>query len=74
MRDPASFRIQAEDAVSGSLDSLRGHKYGVLVSFRRTGEPVPSPVWMAVDSQGRAYVQPAARGGRSSGSATTRTS
>jgi hypothetical protein len=62
-RDPAAFRILAGDDVSGSLDSLRGHKYAVLVSFRRTGEPVPSPIWVAVDTQGRAYVQT----GRASG-------
>jgi hypothetical protein len=64
MRDPAAYRIRAEDAVSGSLDLLRGHKYGVLVSFRRTGVPVPSPIWMAVDSQGRAYVQTGRRSGK----------
>lgn len=57
MRHPAAFKVRREDGVTGSFDQLRGHKYGLLVIFRRNGEPVPSPVWMAVDLQGRAYVQ-----------------
>src|SRR5690349_8121013 len=55
MRDPAAFRVRAEDATTGSLDPLRGHKYGLVISFRRNGDGVPSPVWMAVDAGGRMY-------------------
>jgi PPOX class probable F420-dependent enzyme len=58
MRDPAAFRVRPEDAEPGPLDRLRGHKYGLVVSFRGNGEPVPSPVWMAVD-HGRAYFRTA---------------
>ena len=57
MRDPAALRIRAEDGVTGSFDSLRRSKYAVLVTFRRSGEPMPSPLWCAVDAAGRAYVQ-----------------
>jgi uncharacterized protein len=57
MRDPAALRIRAEDAVAGGFDGVRNSKYAVLVTFRRSGEPVPSPVWCAVDAAGRAYVQ-----------------
>jgi uncharacterized protein len=57
MRDPAAFALRPEDATTGSLDPLRGHKYGVVVSFRRDGSPVPSPVWLAVDAEGRAYFE-----------------
>lgn len=64
MRHPAAFRVRLEDAVTAPLDALRGHKYGLLVTFRRNGEPVPSPVWMAVDSEGRAYVQTGAKSGK----------
>ena len=56
MRDPAAFKVGLEDATAGTLDSLKGSKYALLVTFRRDGTPVPSPVWLAVDAQGRAYV------------------
>lgn len=57
MRHPAAFNVRREDAATGTFDQMRGHKYGLLITFRRNGEPVPSPVWMAVDPEGRAYVQ-----------------
>lgn len=57
MRHPATFGIRPEDAVTGTFDGLRGNKYALLVTFRRSGEPVPSPVWFAVDAGGRLYVQ-----------------
>jgi hypothetical protein len=57
MRHPAAFKLGPEDAVNGSFEALRGKKYGVFVTFRRSGEAVPSPVWFAVDDQGRAYVR-----------------
>jgi PPOX class probable F420-dependent enzyme len=64
MRDPSVFRIQREDATAGTFDSLRGYKYGLLVTFRRNGDPVPSPVWMALDAAGRAYIQTGAKSGK----------
>lgn len=64
MRDPSVFRIGRDEAVGGTFHQLRGSKYGLLLTFRRNGEPVPSPVWMAVDSEGRVYVQTAAKSGK----------
>ncbi len=64
MRHPAAFKVRRDDAVTASFEQIRGHKYGLLVSFRRNGEPVPSPVWIAVDSEGRAYVQTGAKSGK----------
>ena len=57
MRHPAAFKLRPEDAVKGPFDALRGKKYGVVVTFRRGGEAVPSPIWFAVDDQGRAYIR-----------------
>jgi PPOX class probable F420-dependent enzyme len=39
------------------LETLRGHKYCLLVTFRRSGEPIPTPVWFGLDDAGRAYVR-----------------
>jgi uncharacterized protein len=30
------------------FDSLQGHKYCLLTTFRKSGEPVPTPVWFGL--------------------------
>ena len=57
LRHPAAFELSHDTAVHGSFDGLRGRKYAVLVTLRRDGEAVPSPVWVAVDADGRAFVR-----------------
>jgi len=64
VRDAAAFKIRTEDAVPGNLEGLRGHKYGVVVTFRRNGDPVPSPVWIAVDAAGRVYTKTGSHSGK----------
>lgn len=64
MRHPSAFQVRRLDAVSGTFDQLRGHKYGLLVTFRRNGDTMPTPVWMAVDLQCRVYLQTGARSGK----------
>ena len=56
LRHRKAFDIREADAVHGSFEPLRGHSYAVLVTFRRSGEAVPSPVWFGLDEQGRAYL------------------
>ena len=46
----------AEATVSG-FDHLRGHKYALLVTYKRSGEAVPTPVWFGVDGRGSAYLR-----------------
>ena len=31
----------------GPFESLEGHRYARLTTYRRSGEPVPTPVWFA---------------------------
>jgi len=52
--------IRSEDArdreaTAAGFDHLRGHKYALFVSYRRSGEPVPTPVWFGLDWDGRAF-------------------
>lgn len=54
LRSPDAMRAATEPA-TGDLDSFRGRTYCVLVSYRRDGTPVPSPVWFALHD-GRLYV------------------
>jgi PPOX class probable F420-dependent enzyme len=41
---------------SGSIEDVRAHKRALLVTYRRDGTPVPTPVW-AAEADGRLYVR-----------------
>lgn len=43
----------AEDA---SFDALRGGAHALLVTYKRNGDGVPTPVWFALEDDGRLYV------------------
>jgi len=47
-RDP-SARGVVTGAEAQSLDGFAGHKHCLVVSFRRDGTPVPTPVWFGAD-------------------------
>ena len=53
MRSPAAKAV-ADQAPTGSIDDLRGHKYCVVTTYRKSGEPIPSPVWFGVGN-GKLY-------------------
>ena len=55
MRSGAADSV-ADAEPTGSIDDLRGHKYCVLVSYRKNGEPIPSPLWFGV-ADGKLYFQ-----------------
>jgi uncharacterized protein len=38
------------------FESLRGHKYCLLTTFRKSGEPVPTPVWFGL-ADGTVYLR-----------------
>jgi uncharacterized protein len=38
------------------FESLRGHKYCLLTTFRKSGEPVPTPVWFGL-ADGNVYLE-----------------
>ena len=57
LRDRRAFALDDASATDGDLTPLRGRTYAVLVTFRRSGEAVPSPEWIALDERGRAYVK-----------------
>jgi PPOX class probable F420-dependent enzyme len=47
-RHPQAWGVASLAAARPDLTSLRGHKHCLLVTFRRNGEPVPTPVWFAL--------------------------
>ncbi|HEX8647376.1 MAG TPA: PPOX class F420-dependent oxidoreductase [Thermoleophilaceae bacterium] len=48
---------------NGCLDDFAGHKYCVAVTYRRTGVPVPTPVWFGT-AGGRLYFRTEAESGK----------
>jgi PPOX class probable F420-dependent enzyme len=50
-------------ATTTGFDHLLGHKYCLLVTFRRSGEPVPTPVWFGL-ADGTVYARSEARVGK----------
>ena len=57
--DDADDVAAAEPA--GTIDDLKGRKYCVLVSYRKNGQPMPSPLWFGV-ADGKLYFQTSATG------------
>lgn len=58
LRHPDAFSVREDEAVHGDLGALRGYPYALLVTYRRDGRGVPTPVWFALDpARGVAYVK-----------------
>ena len=46
----------AEARATGRIDDLAGRRNCVLLTYKRNGEPVPTPVWFGV-AEGKVYVR-----------------
>ena len=57
IRSPEAVRIAGEPGRTGPFDELRGAKYTLLVTHKRSGDPVPTPVWAGLGENGRLYVR-----------------
>ena len=53
---PRGARTVVEAPRLGSVEDVRAHKRALLVTYRRNGTPVPTPVW-AAEANGRLYVR-----------------
>src|SRR5829696_1901069 len=47
-RHKTAFESAAQPGTARDFSGLEGHKYALLVTFRRDGTPVPTPVWFAL--------------------------
>jgi PPOX class probable F420-dependent enzyme len=54
---PAGASTIGEQPRTGTLDQIAVCKRALLVTYRRDGTPVPTPVWAAVGEQGCLYVR-----------------
>jgi PPOX class probable F420-dependent enzyme len=50
-----SGKAREAPASAPDFSHLDGHKYALLVTYRKSGEGVPTPVWFGVDPEGRFY-------------------
>ncbi len=50
-----SARRAAEHPTTGGFGGLEGHKHCLVVTFKRDGSAVPTPVWFGLDADGRLY-------------------
>src|SRR6266540_359945 len=56
MRHHEAFRVAGQPAAATDFESLHGHHYCLLVTFRRSGEPVPTPVLFGMQD-GKLYLR-----------------
>jgi PPOX class probable F420-dependent enzyme len=55
IRSRSARRALEGSPTRASFDSLRGRKYGLIVTFKRDGTGVPTPVWFGLDEAGNLY-------------------
>ena len=55
MRHPRAFEVARERGTASDLSALRGARQCLVITFRRSGEPVPTPVNFGLSDDGRLY-------------------
>jgi PPOX class probable F420-dependent enzyme len=63
LRHADAFTAAHGVPVASGFGALEGERYALLVTYRRSGEPVPTPVWFGLDG-GRLYVRTEADAGK----------
>jgi uncharacterized protein len=56
IRHPSARALAGEQQTVSGFEHLRGHKYCLLVTYKRSGEAVPTPVWFGL-GEGKLYVR-----------------
>jgi uncharacterized protein len=60
IRHGEAFRVAGRPPTASDFEALRGHHYCLLVTFRRSGKPVPTPVLFGLQG-GKVYFRTDAR-------------
>jgi uncharacterized protein len=63
LRHPGAALLGDQEPTSWDPALLQGHKHGLLVSFRRNGAAVATPVWFGIDA-GRLYLRSGTEDGK----------
>lgn len=56
VRHPSADLAGSQAATITGFEHLRGHKYCLLVTYKRSGDPVPTPVWFGL-RDGKVFVR-----------------
>jgi PPOX class probable F420-dependent enzyme len=56
IRDRNAWRVAEGAPGARDFAALEGHKYCLLVTYRNSGEPIPTPVWFGL-ADGKLYVR-----------------
>jgi PPOX class probable F420-dependent enzyme len=54
-RSRKAAEIARQPPTANGFEGLRGARQGLVVTFKRSGEPVPTPVNVGMDDAGRVY-------------------
>lgn len=63
VRDPGAAEGAARPGTADSFEALAGEEYALMVTFRRSGRPVATPMWFGFEG-GRVYVRSLADAGK----------
>jgi PPOX class probable F420-dependent enzyme len=56
MRHPSASAVGTQPETTSGFEHLRGQKYCLLVTYKRNGEAVPTPVWFGL-RDGNVYIR-----------------
>jgi uncharacterized protein len=56
IRHPYAHSLAREEQKALGFEHLWGHKYCLLVTYKRSGDPVPTPVWFGLSDE-KLYVR-----------------
>jgi PPOX class probable F420-dependent enzyme len=56
IRHPAAAAVGAQATQATGFEHLRGHKYCLLVTYKRNGDAVPTAVWFGL-RDGKVYIR-----------------
>jgi PPOX class probable F420-dependent enzyme len=54
VRSPKARQAAEREPARGDLSALEGHKYCLVTTYKRSGEPVSTPLWFGLDG-GKLY-------------------
>src|ERR1700704_5168047 len=55
MRHPRAFEVAREEGTAPDFEGFRGARQALVVTFKRSGEPIPTPVNFGLSDDGKLY-------------------
>ena len=55
MRHPKAFEVARDEGTAQDFEGFRGARQALVVTFKRSGEPVPTPINFGLSDEGKLY-------------------